>query len=58
MTECQLRTRYNWYSGSELFLTSNDDIEVEVIPEPGTCAMMLGGFALQIMRRRCKRKVG
>ena len=48
----------NWYGSSELFLTSNDDIVVEVIPEPGTWAMMLGGFAILIVLQRRKRKQG
>jgi len=49
----------NSYYGanSTLFLYQNantgvDDIEVEVVPEPGTWAMMLGGLALLIFIQR------
>jgi len=53
----------NSYYGanSSLFLyqntnTGQDDIDVEVVPEPGTWAMMLGGLALLVVvqRRRSK----
>ncbi len=46
-----------FYNGSYLFLTDGgDQIDVEVVPEPGTWAMMLGGLALLvfIQRRRFK----
>ena len=38
-------------------LTGADDIEVEVVPEPGTWALMLGGLAMLIFwqRRRARR---
>jgi fibronectin-binding autotransporter adhesin len=44
-----------WYNGSELFL-NGDSIEVDVVPEPSTWALMLGGLAtlVVIMRRRNK----
>jgi autotransporter-associated beta strand protein len=45
-----------WYADSYLFLVNNgsnvDDIEVEVVPEPGTWAMMLGGLALLVVIQR------
>jgi PEP-CTERM motif len=45
-----------WYANSYLFLVNNgsnvDDIEVEVVPEPGTWAMMLGGLALLVFIQR------
>ena len=46
----------NWYSGSQLYLVG-DDIEVEVVPEPGTWAMMLSGLALLLVLQRRKRKL-
>jgi len=53
----------NSYYGtnSTLFLYQNtntgvDDIEVEVVPEPGTWAMMLGGLVLLIFIQRSRRK--
>ena len=53
----------NTYYGqnSYLFLYQNsttgvDDIEVEMIPEPGTWAMMLGGLGMLIFWQRRKRK--
>ncbi len=49
-------------SNSFLFLYQNantgvDDIEVEVVPEPGTWAMMLGGLALLILIQRRRNKL-
>jgi hypothetical protein len=48
------------YPSSYLFLYQNsagvDDIEVEVAPEPGTWAMLLGGLALLAFWRRASRK--
>ena len=46
---------------SYLFLYQNstsgaDDIEVEVVPEPSTWALILGGFALLMVRLRRQRK--
>ena len=53
----------NSYYGtnSTLFLYQNtntgvDDIEVEVVPEPGTWAMMLGGLALLIFIQKQRRR--
>ena len=37
--------------------TGTDDIDVEVIPEPGTWALMLGGLAMLIFWQRRKNKV-
>jgi autotransporter-associated beta strand protein len=51
-----------WYgANSYLFLyqdsaTGADDIEVEVVPEPGTWALMLGGLAMLIFWQRSRRK--
>ena len=45
----------DWYGGSQLYLVG-DDIDVEVIPEPGTWAMMLSGLALLLVLQRRKRK--
>jgi hypothetical protein len=51
-----------WYGAhSELFLYQNsgtgaDDIEVEVVPEPGTWALMLGGLVTLIFWQRSRRK--
>jgi autotransporter-associated beta strand protein len=50
-----------YYGGnSYLFLYQNsttgaDDIEVEVVPEPGTWAMMLGGLAMLVFWQRARR---
>jgi len=48
----------SWYaSNSVLFLNTSggvDDIEVDVVPEPGTWALMLGGFAMLIAWQRRK----
>jgi hypothetical protein len=51
-----------WYaSNSYLFLYQNsttgvDDIEVDVVPEPGTWALMLGGLAMLVFWQRSRRK--
>jgi autotransporter-associated beta strand protein len=53
-----------WYGGpSYLFLYQNsssgaDDIEVEVVPEPGTWALMLGGLAFLVFWQRRRNKQG
>jgi hypothetical protein len=47
-------------ANSYLFIYQNgstDDIEVEVIPEPGTWAMMLGGLAILVVWQRRKRNL-
>ena len=47
------------YAPSYLFIVDNggvDDIEVEVVPEPGTWAMLLGGLALLVFIQR-RRKI-
>ena len=41
----------NWYGSSELFLVG-DNIDIEVIPEPGTWAMMLGGWIVLLFWQR------
>ena len=46
----------DWYGSSELFLVG-DNIDVEVIPEPGTWTMMFGGFALLVVYQRRKSKL-
>ncbi len=53
----------SWYSNSYLFLVDTgsganniDDIDVEVVPEPGTWAMMLGGLAALVFWQRRKGK--
>jgi hypothetical protein len=33
-----------------------DDIDVVVVPEPGTWALMLGGLALLVVVQRARRK--
>ena len=38
--------------------TGADDIEVEVVPEPGTWAMMLGGIAMLVFWQRRKSRQG
>jgi fibronectin-binding autotransporter adhesin len=57
----------NAYYGANSYLflsegTSNgvafDDIDVEVVPEPSTWAMMIGGLGLLVMYQRRKNKVG
>jgi fibronectin-binding autotransporter adhesin len=50
-------------SGSYLVLYQNatgniDDIDVVVVPEPGTWALMLGGLALLVVVQRARRKNG
>ncbi len=52
-----------YYSNSYLILVDNvngedsgDAIEVEVVPEPGTWAMMLGGFVMLIFIQRRRKK--
>jgi autotransporter-associated beta strand protein len=48
------------YGNSQLFLYNNgsgvDDIDVEVIPEPSTWAMMIGGLALLVFWQRRRRQ--
>jgi fibronectin-binding autotransporter adhesin len=56
-------TLQSWYgTNSYVFLYQNgttDDIEIEVVPEPGTWAMMLGGLGLLILwQRRKQRRAG
>ncbi|MEJ0000340.1 MAG: autotransporter-associated beta strand repeat-containing protein [Verrucomicrobiota bacterium] len=50
----------DWYAnGSYLFINNSggvDDIEVEVVPEPGTWAMMLGGLGLLLFWQRRHRQ--
>ena len=53
----------NSYYGAKSFLflyqnanTGVDDIEVDVVPEPGTWAMMLGSLAMLIVWQRARRK--
>jgi hypothetical protein len=50
-----------WYSNSYVFLVNSggvDDIEVEVVPEPSTWAMMLGGLGLLLCWQRRKNRMG
>ena len=51
-------TQASFYGAhSYLFLVNNagvDDIEVEVVPEPGTWVMMLGGLAMLVVWQRRK----
>ena len=47
-----------WYTNSYVFLVNSggvDDIEVEVVPEPGTWALMLGGLACLVVWQRRER---
>jgi len=45
----------SWYSNSYVFLSANgQDIEVEVVPEPGTWALILGGFGVLFFWQRRK----
>ena len=46
-----------WYTTSELYV-NGDNIDVEVVPEPGTWAMMLGGLSVLILWQRRKNKRG
>ncbi len=41
----------DWYNSSQLYLVG-DNIDVEVVPEPGTWAMMLGGLATLLFWQR------
>ena len=49
-----------WYAGhSFLYLNTAgnvDDIEVDVVPEPGAWALMLGGLAMLIFWQRARRR--
>jgi hypothetical protein len=49
-----------WYAGhSFLYLNTSDgadDIEVDVVPEPSTYAMMLGGLAMLFFWQRSRRR--
>ncbi len=48
----------NWYGNSFLYLNQSggvDDIEVEVVPEPATWALMLGGLASLVFWQRRKK---
>lgn len=48
-----------WYANSYIFLVNSggvDDIEVEVVPEPGTWALMLGGLASLVFWQRRKNR--
>ncbi|MEJ0001089.1 MAG: autotransporter-associated beta strand repeat-containing protein [Verrucomicrobiota bacterium] len=47
----------SFYAGSYLFL-SNGDIEVEVVPEPSTWALMLGGLAALVLWQRRRSRQG
>jgi hypothetical protein len=50
---------YGAHSYLVLYQNSNtgvDDIDVEVVPEPGTWAMMLGGLGLLVFMQRLRRK--
>jgi hypothetical protein len=52
-------TQAGFYASSYLFIVDNggvDDIDVEVVPEPGTWAMLLGGLALLVFIQR-RRKI-
>jgi fibronectin-binding autotransporter adhesin len=50
----------SWYNGNSYFFLVNqggvDDIEVEVVPEPSTWAMMLGGLAFLIFIRSHRKR--
>jgi hypothetical protein len=49
----------SYYANSYLVLYQSsgvDDIDVVVVPEPGTWAMMLGGLALLVVVQRARRK--
>ncbi len=48
------------YADSSLFLYQSngvDDIEVEVVPEPGTWAMLVGGLAVLVVWQRRRKQV-
>jgi autotransporter-associated beta strand protein len=49
-----------WYNNSYLFLYQTaggvDDIEVEVVPEPGTWALMVAGLAMLIFFQKRRKK--
>ncbi len=52
----------NTYYGANSYLvlyqnsvSGADDIEVEVVPEPGTWAMMIGGVAMLVFWQRRRR---
>ena len=54
---------FNSFYGSNSFLflyqnanTGVDDIEVDVVPEPGTWALMLGGLAVLLVLQKVRRK--
>ena len=51
-----------WYAtNSFLYLNTGsgfDDIEVDVVPEPGTWAMMLGGLAVLLFWQRRRARAG
>jgi fibronectin-binding autotransporter adhesin len=49
----------SWYANSYLFLNTVggvDDIEVEVVPEPGTWAMIIAGFGMLLGIQRLRRR--
>ncbi len=46
----------DWYSNSQLYL-NGDNIDIDVVPEPSTWALMVGGFALLLFHLRRQRKV-
>ena len=55
-------TDTSYYGSSYLVLYENsntgvDNIDVEVVPEPGTWALMLGGLAMLVFWQRNKRKI-
>jgi autotransporter-associated beta strand protein len=45
----------SYYGGSQLYL-NGDNIDIDVVPEPSTWAMMLGGLALLLVQMRRQRK--
>jgi fibronectin-binding autotransporter adhesin len=55
-------TDSSYYANSYLVLYENsntgvDNIDVEVVPEPGTWALMLGGLAMLVFWQRAKRRI-
>ncbi len=44
-----------YYGRSFIYLTTGGNIDVEVVPEPGTWALMLGGLALLVVLQRVRR---